>query len=92
MVDICVEKKKAAIQLADEINDMILQLDKAENVLDDVATKYFGKATPPEGWELVSEYTRFGLKVEIIADYLWKLRDMLSGLEAGNGERSSDNG
>ncbi|MFV0399098.1 MAG: hypothetical protein ACK5LX_00585 [Oscillospiraceae bacterium] len=92
MLDNRPDKKQAAVILQDEINDMMLRLRKAETILNDIATKYFGKAKVPEGWALENEYSKYSTKVEIVADYLWELKEMISGLEATSEERSADNG
>ena len=86
------DTRSAAHLFSDEIQEMRSKLQKAEIVLDDITTKYFGSSVVPEGSALVYDYTRYSVKAYIVSEYLCELKNMFARLEALTQEGSGNDG
>lgn len=86
-------KPEAARLLIDDILDLKEQLERAELLMQDIGTDYFGRHfdfKEQQACYLSFDYNRYNVLSNIVMDYLFNLRQKLQDLESLARESEAD--
>ena len=83
METIRAEKERAAYVLSEEITEMALNLERAEAAMQEITDEFFAAfddSTEAGRFSIAASYRRYSIFADIVADYLFIIRNALQDL------------